>query len=87
MFEKIVDTFAEAFYGIYTRILITAEDEEVLRKAANDITSTPSGPIGRTEAGIEKWIGEDETPDGRLGAIVQVWAGLEEGKSFDSVSC
>ena len=84
MLNKIVDTFAEASDGIYSRVLITADDMKTLRKAARDVTSSPSEPIGRTEAGIEKWIGKDETPDGRVGVIVQIWKGLEEGKSYDS---
>jgi len=82
---KIVDTFAEASDGIYVRVLITADDMETLRKAAVDITSSPSGPIGRTEAGVEKWVGKDETPDGRIGVITQVWGGLEEGKPSSSI--
>ena len=82
---KIVDTFAEASDGIYARVLITADDMETLREAAVVITSSPSGPIGRTEAGVEKWVSRDETPDGRVGVIIQAWSGLEEGESFCSL--
>ena len=82
---KIVDTYAEASDGIYSRILITADDNFVLKKAANDVSSTPSAPIGKTEAGIEKWVDPSDTPDGRPGVIVQVWASLEKGKPFNHV--
>ena len=83
--NRILDTFAEAFDGVYARVLITADDLKTLRRAAMDVASSPSGPIGRTEAGIEKWVSKDETPDGCVGVIVQVWSGFEEGKSFGSI--
>lgn len=78
--EKVEDTYAEAFEGVFVRILITAEDEETLRAAAEDSTSTPSVVIGRVEGGIERFMSEKETPDGRKGAIVQFWAGLDPSK-------
>ena len=80
---KIEDTYAEAFDGLYFRILITADDEETLRRAAEDATATPSIVIGRVEGGIEKYVDRSETPDGRLGAILQFWAGLDKKKSLD----
>ena len=83
--NRILGTFAEAFDGVYARVLITADDLKTLRRAAMDVASSPSGPIGRTEAGIEKWVSKDETPDGCAGVIVQVWSGFEEGKSFGSI--
>jgi len=84
--EKIEDTYAEAFDGIYCRIIVTADDEEILRKAAEDATATPAIVIGRIEGGIEKWLSEDETPDGRKGAILQFWGGIDEKKPLkDSV--
>ncbi|RLI40579.1 formylmethanofuran--tetrahydromethanopterin formyltransferase [Candidatus Bathyarchaeota archaeon] len=83
---EIEDTYAEAFEGLYSRVIITADDEEVLRKAAEDATATPSIVIGRIEGGIEKWLSEDETPDGRKGAIVQFWGGIDERKPLkDSI--
>ncbi len=83
---KIEDTYAEAFEGIYCRVIVTAEDEEILRKAAEDATATPAVVIGRIEGGIEKWLSEDETPDGRKGAILQFWGGIDEKKPLkDSV--
>ncbi len=76
----IVDTYAEAFEGIYCRAIITADDERTLRSAAYDVTATPSAVIGRIEGGIERWLSEKETPDGRKGAIVQWWMGVKAGK-------
>ncbi|HVP92347.1 MAG TPA: formylmethanofuran--tetrahydromethanopterin formyltransferase, partial [Acidobacteriota bacterium] len=35
---KIEDTYAEAFDGIYCRIIVTAGDNETLRRAAEDAT-------------------------------------------------
>ena len=83
--DLIEDTFAEAFDGLYVRIMVTADDEETLRKAAEDATATPSGVIGRLEGGVERWLSEKETPDKRMGAILQLWKGLEKGKPLESV--
>jgi formylmethanofuran--tetrahydromethanopterin N-formyltransferase len=83
--DLIEDTYAEAFDGLYVRIIVTADDEETLKKAAEDATATPSGVIGRLEGGIEKWLSEKETPDKRKGAILQLWKGLDKGKPLESV--
>ena len=86
MTVEIEDTYAEAFEGLYSRILITADDKEMLRKAAEDATATPAVVIGRIEGGVEKWLSKDETPDGRKGAIVQFWGGIDEKRPLnDSV--
>jgi len=79
---EIEDTYAEAFVGIYTRVTVTADDEKTLRKAAEDATATPSIVIGRVEGGIEKWLGEKETPDKRRGALLQFWGGIDPKKPF-----
>jgi len=81
--EKIEDTFAEAFDGIYCRLIVTADDEETLRKAASDATATPSIVIGRIEGGVEKWLSENETPDNRKGVILQFWGGIDEKKPLE----
>ena len=62
---EIEDTYAEAFTGIFCRVIVTADDEETLRKAAEDSTATPSVVIGRTEGGVEKYLSPKETPDKR----------------------
>jgi len=80
---EVEDTYAEAFDGLYCRIIVTADEEEVLRGAAEDATATPSIVIGRVEGGIERWLSEDETPDGRLGALLQFWGGIDEKKPLE----
>jgi len=85
MHAEVEDTYAEAFDGLYSRILITADDSEMLKKAAEDATAMPSVVIGRIDCGIEKWVSERETPDGRVGTIIQLWAGLNEKKSFSTI--
>lgn len=80
---EIEDTYAEAFSGLYCRIIITADDKETLEKAAEDATATPSGVIGRLDNGIEGWLSEKETPDKRKGAILQFWKGLDRKKPLE----
>jgi formylmethanofuran--tetrahydromethanopterin N-formyltransferase len=70
---EVEDTYAEAFTGIFCRVIITADDARTLRSAAEDSTATPSVVIGRVEGGVEKWLSEKETPDQRKGAILQFW--------------
>jgi formylmethanofuran--tetrahydromethanopterin N-formyltransferase len=79
----IEDTYAEAFEGLYSRVIVTADDKETLHKAAEDATSTPSVVIGRTEGGIEKYLGKNETPDKRIGALLQFWSKIDEDKPFE----
>ena len=67
------DTYCEAFDGIYSRFIITAKHKWLLKKAAYGATALPSTVFGESEAGIEKWLSPEETPDGRIGAIAQVW--------------
>jgi len=85
MRAEIEDTYAEAFEGLYSRVTITADDEEVLRKAATQVTATPSIVIGRIEGGIEKWLSERETPDQRKGVIIQFWGGINKRKPLSAV--
>lgn len=76
------DTYAEAFQGIFCRVVVTADDEETLIKAAEDATANPSIVIGRVEGGIEKWLDDAETPDSRKGAVLQFWGGIDPKKPF-----
>ncbi len=77
------DTYAEAFDGLYFRVLVTASDKSTLIRAAEDSTATPSTVIGRIEGGIEQWVPRSETPDGRLGVILQFWSGIDEKKPLE----
>jgi formylmethanofuran--tetrahydromethanopterin N-formyltransferase len=79
----IEDTYAEAFAGLYCRVIVTADDKETLRKAAEDSTATPSVVIGRVEGGVEKYLSPKETPDNREGAILQFWGEINPKKTFD----
>lgn len=76
------DAFAEAFSGIFCRVIVTADDEQTLHKAAEDSTATPSVVIGRTEGGIEKYLSPNDTPDKRIGAILQFWGEINPKKTF-----
>jgi formylmethanofuran--tetrahydromethanopterin N-formyltransferase len=78
----IEDTYAEAFTGIFCRVIVTADDEETLRRAAEDSTATPSVVIGRVESGVEKYLSQKETPDKRKGAILQFWGEINPKKAF-----
>ena len=82
---QIEDTYAEAFVGLYCRVIVTADDDETLREAAEDATATPSGVVGRIDSGVERWLGETETLDGRKGAVLQFWKGLDKGKVLEDV--
>lgn len=79
---EIEDTYAEAFAGIFCRVTVTADDERILRSAAEDSTATPSVVIGRVEGGVEKWLSENETPDQRKGAILQFWGEISRKTPF-----
>jgi formylmethanofuran--tetrahydromethanopterin N-formyltransferase len=73
MVAKIEDTYCEAFEGVYSRMLITASDDRRLIRAANQATALPLTVLGESEGGVEKYIPGRHTPDGRRGAIVQIW--------------
>ena len=70
---KIEDTYCECFEGLCVQLLVTAQDEEFLFRATNAFTALPSTVFGDAEGGIVRWLTENETVDGRIGAIVQLW--------------
>jgi formylmethanofuran--tetrahydromethanopterin N-formyltransferase len=82
---EVEDTYAEAFEGLYFRILVTADDKATVRRAAEDATATPSIVIGRVEGGIEKNVDKENTPDKRWGAILQFWSAIDEKKPLNEV--
>lgn len=75
---EIEDTYCEAFDGLVARVCITARDEKRLKQAAYDATALPCTVFGESEGGIESWLGEQETPDGRKGAVIQLWTNYGE---------
>lgn len=77
---EIEDTFAEAFGMVGARVLITAKNEKWALNAANSATGFATSIIGcGAEAGIESIERADETPDGRPGVNILVFAMSENG--------
>ncbi len=72
---EILDTFAEAFPTWVSRIIITAATPEWANKAACEATGFASSKIGcPCEAGIERALPPEETPDGRPGVSILICA-------------
>jgi formylmethanofuran--tetrahydromethanopterin N-formyltransferase len=72
---KIDDTFAEAFNMRATRVIITALNLKWAYHAANAMTGFATSVIGcGVEADIERELSADETPDGRVGVSVLLFA-------------
>jgi formylmethanofuran--tetrahydromethanopterin N-formyltransferase len=72
---EIDDTFAEAGPRKATRLVITARDIVWARHAAVSATGLATSVIAcGCEAGIERELGEDETPDGRPGVAILLFA-------------
>ncbi|PHS01511.1 MAG: formylmethanofuran--tetrahydromethanopterin N-formyltransferase [Blastopirellula sp.] len=68
---KIIDTFAEAFGMRYSRLIVTAHDKHWLDAAVNELCGYGSSVIAcDAEVGVECWLDESESPDGRVGASV-----------------
>jgi formylmethanofuran--tetrahydromethanopterin N-formyltransferase len=77
---RIVDTFAEAFGMRGARVVITAQSAEWARTAARSMTGFATSVIGcKVEAGIEAEIAPEDTPDGRPGISVLLFAFDAEG--------
>jgi formylmethanofuran--tetrahydromethanopterin N-formyltransferase len=73
------DTFAEAFTMRYCRLWITAHDDYWLQAAVREFTGYSASVIAcDVEAGWESALSPDETPDGRPGAAVLVFAFSKE---------
>jgi formylmethanofuran--tetrahydromethanopterin N-formyltransferase len=71
----IEDTFAEAFGMRATRLIITAADKNWVRHAALSATGFATSVIAcGCEAGIERELSHKETPDGRPGIAILIFA-------------
>ena len=70
---EIEDTYAEAFPIKVARVLITAATKHWAQVAAQEATGFGTSVIMcPAEAGIEKFVSGDETPDGRPGVYIQI---------------
>ncbi len=71
--QLVDDTYAEGFRSLYGEILLTGRDETWLRHCLAALTGHASSTIlCDCEAGLAQWVQPSQTPDGRLGAIVQI---------------
>jgi formylmethanofuran--tetrahydromethanopterin N-formyltransferase len=71
----IEDTFAEAFPMTAARLLVTAASPEWALTAGRTATGYAASVIGcDAEAGIERVLGAEETPDGRPGVSLLLFA-------------
>ncbi len=71
----IEDTFAEAFPMTGTRLIVTAETPDWANTAGRVATGYAASVIGcDVEAGIERVLAPEETPDGRPGVSILMFA-------------
>jgi len=71
---KVADTFAEMFPLWAGRVLITADDEKWALTAAEVATGFATSVImAPAEAGVEGLVPKEKTPDGRVGALIQIY--------------
>jgi len=72
---RVDDTFAEAFEMRATALIITAHNEAWARQAAATMTGFATSVIGcGCEAGIDRIVNPEDTPDGRPGVRVLLFA-------------
>jgi formylmethanofuran--tetrahydromethanopterin N-formyltransferase len=72
---EIEDTFAEAFPMTAARLVVTAATDRWARAAAAAATGYAASVIGcDAEAGLERVLSPDETPDGRPGVALLMFA-------------
>ena len=71
---EIVDTFAEMFGMWVGRVLITAENQKWAEIAAATATGFASSIImSPAEAAVEGVVPPENTPDGRVGVLIQIY--------------
>ena len=76
----VADTFAEAFPMRYGRVVITAATDAWALEAARSMTGFATSVIGcKCEAAIERHLAAEDTPDGRPGIAVLLFAMDREG--------
>ncbi|MCK0208971.1 formylmethanofuran--tetrahydromethanopterin N-formyltransferase [Starkeya koreensis] len=72
---EIRDNFAEAFPMVGTRLIVTADTPEWALTAGRTTTGFATSVIGcGCEAGIERTLSPEETPDGRPGVSLLIFA-------------
>ena len=72
---EIVDTFAEAFSMWGARVIVTAATRQWSQAAAQSMTGFATSVIGcKCEAGIERFLSPEETPDRRPGVSILLFA-------------
>jgi formylmethanofuran--tetrahydromethanopterin N-formyltransferase len=77
---EVVDTFAEAFTMWGARIVVTAGSPAWAAHAGRSLTGFATSVIGcKCEAGIERELTAEETPDGRPGVSALLFAPDKEG--------
>ena len=77
---EVADTFAEAFPMRYARLVITAATDGWAQAAGRSMTGFATSVIGcKCEAAIERSVDPGETPDGRPGIAVLLFAMDREG--------
>ena len=86
-FVKIEDTYAEMFPMWVGRVLVTAATEYWALTSATAATGFAVSIImSPAEAGIEKIVKRDETPDGRPGVIFQIYHTFGHGVKSQMLS-
>lgn len=72
---QIADSFAEAFRLRFARLVVTAHDDHWLAAATRAVCGYGTSVIGcDAEVGVERPLSPEETPDGRPGAAVLLFA-------------
>ncbi len=72
---EILNTYAEAFRVAAARIVVTAADEYWVRMAAQSACGYGTSVIGcDAEVGVERWLTNEKTPDGRPGVSLLFFA-------------
>ena len=78
---QIEDTYCEAFGNKFTRVLVTAANQKWLETCAQITTGYGTSTIHcDAEAGIDKFVSANETPDNRPGVILMFFMSGDQKK-------